>query len=403
MMVTFNATTATMTGTTLDLGTGAATEELSIGDTLMISMKNAAHSVTQAEEFTVNGVTDDDTVILSGSFGTDPIATEILSIIAVPASVQSTRAAVCASDSVELVMKPALSFLQHSKLIPLSYIKQGLSLHLQLERPEHAINNGGMPSSGNTPQTYEISNVRYVASMVTPDESIIRQYEQMFKSASGIPYTFLSYRHRQTTISDTTGFVANMHFGIRSARHVFSIIQSQRLSEATGAAAQNNNSISASFRALATEYQYKVGSEEYPHHSVKMASEAGSAVDLYSMEAMAQVDLAFNQHGSTLWCRRSCPADWASVNSYVTAATDAGLVNTYMTGLEKTFMFATRLDRDSSSPFTGVDLSVVPLDLDLTFSGSEVGAGGFGNRILHTWVGHDELLTISSDGIIVRV
>ena len=394
-------TTATDTFTVLD-GAATAGGILKLGDFIAIDVaanRYYAHveSITDANAFVVEAIADDASRTLPAA---NIAAGAIFNISVVNNLYLSQRERVAVarvadySNGVPLQWKPAMSFLQQRKWIPLAFIKQGLQLELKLERPEYCLNKQQAPAAQTDANImdYTIYSPRYVAMMVTPDESLMAEYLKQF-NGDGIHMSILGYRFARKTIdqSNSGTQVINNHFGVRSARHVMSVIQSSRISEDVSRSSRGNFSLSNFFRSFLTSYQYKSGSEEFPMRAVDC--------DAFSTEAFQQLMLSTDQHGGTLWNVRFDPKEWANLNNVISATTASPQDNIVLPNRSTKFIMATRLDRGDDN-FTGLDLSLNPLDLELEFSGAEVAA--FGNRIVQSWVGFDILISLSSSGLLIR-
>lgn len=298
------------------------------------------------------------------------------------------------ANGVPLCFKPDVSFLKNKKWIPLAFIKQGLQLELKLERPDYCLNKGRTPVTQDSVDSlsYSIYSPRYVAMMITPDETLMAEYMKQFNN-EGIHMSVLAYKYARNTINQSSSGsqVASNNFGVRSARVVFSVVQSSRISEDVSPSSQNNFSLSSFFRSQVRSYQYKSGSEEYPMRAVNC--------DKYSTEAFQQLMLSTGQHGGTLWNVRFSPNEWRSESTVISSTSGAATTNVALTNRSTKFIMSTRLDRGEDN-FTGLDLSLNPLDLELDLSAVE--ADAFGNRVLQHWVAYDLLISISKDGLIVR-
>lgn len=295
---------------------------------------------------------------------------------------KASRNQIATDNAVEFSMKIPLGFFNMKNYIPLYLIKQGLQLILELDRPE-LVQNSHVAIIGALESTITLSKVRYIATMITPDESVVQQYLNEFNN-DGINYTFESFRHRRKNVgaSQTAGASNSYQFGVRSARAVFSVIQSAKLSDTASSAAQNYDSISTFLSTNITKYQYKSGAEEYPTHEVDVNANSMS-------EVYAELMLAVNQFGSTLHQTRFLPYQWRPENTVATVGNESIKL-----------ILAADLSR-GNSPWTGLDLSINNLDLELEFDG--VSDDILGNRILHTWVLHDVMCSISREnGLVIR-
>jgi len=298
----------------------------------------------------------------------------------------------------EFCLKVPLGFFNMREYVPLMLIKQGLQLIIELDRPQFAVNSHAVTTS--TVTNYTISNVRYVAQMVTAEESVMNIYRQRFDN-EGLHYTFESFRHKRKTIAQATdGSVSlSQQFSLRSARAVYSIIQSSILSHSASDASLNYPSISTFLRTGLTEYQYRSGSEEYPNHVVKLKTRPdGTNATNTKMsfgDAFSQLMLATNQYNSKLHQVRFLPYQW---NGQYNAAAQQPIK--LVEGESSKLILATNLSGGNDA-WTGIDLSINPLDLEMNFEA--VSNAAFGDRIVNTWVLHDVMVSISKqNGIVVR-
>ncbi len=287
-------------------------------------------------------------------------------------------------DLIEFTMKIPLGFLNMLQYIPLMLIRQGLQLVLELDRPEFVMNSHG---AVNPPvplaSSVTLTNVRYVANMITPDESVMQEYLKKYNE-DGINYTFQSWRHRRRAVAALENSASNLslQFGIRSARAVFAVIQSALLSDTASPASQNYGSLSTFLSTGVISYQFSSGSEEYPNHEVKLT-------DGHHNEAYAELMLAVNQYGSKLHQSRFLPYQFGKFNTVATVA-----------GESTSLIMAADLSR-SNSPWSGLDLSINNLDIELRFNA--VSNPIFGNRNVNIWVLHDVMVSISQqNGVVVR-
>jgi hypothetical protein len=402
------------------LGDGSVAGDVAIGDVIQIvgtarydedgdAKVDDVHGTWFATVTNVTGA-DNNVIITIGATGVNNnmppggIAAGSLEFLykvsasALPSTYQSQRASIAQeTPAVTLCFKPMLSFLQQKTWIPLPFIKQGLQLEMKLERPEYVFNSRLTPERHNALNIsatvgYTISKPRFVGMMITPNETLMREYLSQFNGA-GLNMSFLSYNHNSRPVGPASGLQSiNNTIGVRSARHAFAVLQSPKISQSTGISAQVNYSLSTFFRCGLKSYQFKSGSEQFPDRPVEC--------DKYSNEAFAQLMLTTGQHGGTIWSVRFTPNEWRSENvvtlgSNANAAVSANLVNQ-----STKFIMSVRLDRNDDA-YTGLDLSLNPLDIELNFETAEVAEFGE-NRILHLFVGYDTFVSISSNGLIVK-
>ena len=386
---TYDVAAATFTRATgvLNLGTGRAKYDFTVGDLVAIRSDNAFQTSVVG---VVSAITDENTIVVrAGSTGADLVAGQITSIkVYKSGQILPMRAKSAQTADFKINMKIALGMLQYAKWIPLMLIKQGLQLVLELENPTLALQYSHKPSVATSALDYTISSPRYVANMVTPDDSLLAVYLNEFQSG-GIHIPIIGYAHRRKTINTTESgdTVINHHFGVRSASAVFSFIQGQSISETDGNVAKVNDSISTFLKSKVKKYQYQSGSEQYPQKQVEWEDGSG-------FEAFQQAMLATNQFGSTLWDVRFHPSKWLEQNKLYNSNN-----NNFLNNQSVKFVMATKLARNDDN-FTGLDLSINPLDLMVNFE--NIDDENYGQRIINTFVAHDVLVSISSSGLVVR-
>lgn len=294
-----------------------------------------------------------------------------------------------AGTPVLVCMKPMLSFFDHD--IPMFVFPGGIEVRMELEVGARAIKTN-LDFNTSVAQNYEITQPRFMCMMVTPHHDIRDEVLTKFKSPEGLKFNIPGVRTRRTTFNkDLAGPInMQMHVGVRSARFVVAVIQDSELAEGSGALTAMSNSLSRFFRSNATRFQFKIGSHEFPHREV--------ICDDFSNEAYMQVKnscLLYNRAGSRL-----SREDWQTSLANAVKVSQT----TRTTALEKHFMFFADLSRDNGeySEMTGADLSVVPLDFELSARGAAHSASGLlGSPVVYFFIFHDQVLRIASDGITV--
>lgn len=341
----------------------------------------------------ISGADAANRIVHISKFQRNPVAADLANVYL------SQRAEVARSaDAVTLTFKPCLEFLNKKHWIPLMFIKQGIALEMKLERPEFALSKNLLPADealNADVLAYTISKPRYVAMMITPDETVVQDYLNMF-NGNGIELPFVGYDHDLSTLSGSAAATPSivMRPGLRSCRHVFSVIQSSRLSQDIGPPSRGGFALSTFFRAGLTSYQYKSGSEQYPDRPVKC--------NRFSSEVFNQLMLSTGQHSGTLWNVRFSPSDWRSENTVQSSTAAVPGVNVAITNESTKYIISTRLDRDDAF-YTGLDLSINTLNLEMSFDAFPAPQQpAFGDRLVHSWIGHDITVNISSAGFIVK-
>jgi hypothetical protein len=256
---------------------------------------------------------------------------------------------------------------------PLMLIKGGLQLILELDDPNRAlisgvhpgrfgntaINNGAWVSNAAGPctMTYNISNPRFLAMMSTPEPSQIRNYINRWNSDAGIVYYAAGLKIQKVSVSGGSGgggetdTYIRFNMGVRSARKMYLGITSQHYSDASDILTACVDSFSTYVKTNAQYFQVTVGSHVWPLRRLQVddlgleahwywrslngfyAPTIPSSIEPY--EWLPESDIYSNQYNSST-CRESSK-----------------------------FVLCVDFSRtdQSHAQLTGVDLSIVPLDV----------------------------------------
>lgn len=378
-----SATTASVTlsaAGALELGAaGRALSELKIGD--MVFVQSTAAAGNHSFQSDVTAITDDGAVTLAAGPETAIAAGGLRAIFYLQKNEQypaRLRAVQNSGTNWIINMKPLISLLKQN--LPLFLMKNGIEIALELDDGNRAISSVGDVINDTTSITYEITNPRFMAMLATPHQEIVDEYVKRWNTEDGLLYHIPSVRTRRIT-GQTTEQNQNhqMNFGVRSARRVYTVVQDTKFSEGTDALCRVNNSLSQYFRSAITQFQYKVGSHEFPHRAV--------TCDQYSNEALEQLKLVSGSQGF-----RFQPNDWWSVNTFKITT------DTKETNESKHFIMCADLSRDNGAKggLSGTDLSRVPLDIEVERSDTYSAGGKTGAPIYFTYCEHDSYLKLSS-------
>jgi hypothetical protein len=110
---------------------------------------------------------------------------------------------------------------------------------------------------------------------------------------------------------------------------------------------------------------------------------------LNNSEALQYYLEALGKMGSSFYSLKCAPQEWAE------RQTVSGGVDTTK------LVIASKLGRGNDF-YSGLDLSLQPLSVELTFDAVYTINAANKIRYAHSWVEHDSTLTVSSSGIIVR-
>jgi hypothetical protein len=280
--------------------------------------------------------------------------------------------------------KPMVSVLQLN--LPLFLMKGGIEVQFELELGYRGIKSGLTYADSITAPDYEISTPRFFGMLATPHPDIVDMYLQEWRSADGLQYAIPSVRCRRVNGSATTETNNNiqMNVGVRSARRVYTMVGDSIIGENNAQAAWCNNSISDAYRSNISQFQYKIGSHEFPNRAV--------ACDTYSTELYEQLkQISGNRHF------RFPSSEWNSNRSLIQISSTTAVTDS------KAFIMGADLSRDNGrgSGLTGSDLSIVPIDLEIARSAAYNADGLPGLPVYRTFIEHDAYLKLSSEEMAV--
>lgn len=290
-----------------------------------------------------------------------------------------------------LTFRPILSLLNHA--LPLFLLKGGIEISFELELPSRCAyisRDGISDTNAALAMTYQITSPRFYGMMATPHPDIVDEFINQWRSPTGLVYSIPSVRYRRWSSAANVGD-DNLHFnpGVRSARKMYMIIQDSGLSEGSStsmypAAARK---VSMGLRDSVSKFQCQVGSALYPLNVVNL--------DQDSFELKEQLKNVSGNFGPQRLSAGAWQSNNASGNSssYLTAAATVAYD-------AASFVFGADLSRDDgpNGSLTGTDLSVVPLDINLSRSQVHNASSLWqGSPVYHVFIVHDSFLKISSE------
>ncbi len=284
-----------------------------------------------------------------------------------------------AAISQTYVWKPRMTIMDH--VIP-GFLLKGGGIEFRFELDDL---NKAFIKPNYTGLTFEISEPRFLAMIETPHPDIVEEYISDWKSETGLIYSIPSVRVRRQTSSSTASDSLMSHPGVRSARTVFTTHQLSGLHDSSS---DNNGSIpqlSTFVRGYISEFQYRVGSHQFPRRPV--------VCDSFSREALLQ--LSMNTRSPAL---NFTIGEFASHLNYVQSlpAISGDLGDNFILDASK-FIMSGDLSRDNtdSGHLTGMDLSIVPLDLVIERESGYAYAGLAGSPMYFHYILHDAYLILS--------
>lgn len=331
----------------------------------------------------IGGIADADfRVAYSGAIGANASGDPGTSMI------DPARKKVANTNTISLSMRPMMSFMNMAQWIPLFLVRGGLKLVLVLDRPVQALaSTQAYTGTGFTGANAVLSNVRYIASMITPSEELTSMYVQKY-NGEGITYSTLGYRHFLDLLAAGAGVQSKqLYANVRSARFILQRIQVASLETDTNSSTDVLNSYefdscAIGLKANLKEYQFQSGSFTFPVFKVQTD-------DVGNFEALVRAQQAVGVYGDQMITKRFDPWQWQEVNS-IMGITDC-----------TRFCIGEDLSRNSDI-LCGLDTQVVPILYELNFDANFQINSADATRYLHTWLSYDQLVSISSSGIIVR-
>lgn len=369
------------------------TRRVQVGDLVRIrsnalpEIEGYVSSIVSDTSFTIAG--DDDNLAATALVAH---ATNQLTIISSGGSVPARRAAFDSTSEYILTMKPLLSILQHT--LPLPVMKGGLEIMFELEVGNKALQahtSFAVAADSANVLSYQIKDPRFMAMMVTPHPDIVKGYMSSWESG-GLQYAIpgVVYRRLSRQAAQSGDETVSISIGKRSVKRVYVTQSDSVLLDADAVTARKLRGLSTYLRAKVTKFQFKVGSHSFPNREV--------ICDDYSREAFQQLMMTAGMKGPP----RFTQSEWESFGVLPISATTAARDS-------RKFIMSADLSRvsGSGSDLSGVDLSIVPLDLDFTRSVSHAtaAAGGYvaltGTPIMHVFAEHDAFLVISDTQVAV--
>ncbi len=291
------------------------------------------------------------------------------------------------AQGITLCFQPWMEYFRRLEWDPVFLVQGGFILSLELEtQPARCLISNQAVVTTFAGATFTIANPRLVAKMIQPTDKLKDQYVNLFKGP-GLFYSFRSYAHYVTNDSISTNVTQQVSVGKRGVNHVLACIQAYpemtvgagTLTDATGST-YTVDSLATRLSAGLQRYYFTALSLNYPLDNFIRLE-----YDYYNAEPLAQLDYALSQYGSVLANHRFLPHEWMSINTVSGTAQES-----------KRLILAANFAKDES-PFTGVDLSQSPLQINMQF-GSTYTCGGVASslRYILLFVNHDNLAYYSS-------
>ena len=286
-----------------------------------------------------------------------------------------------------------VSGLMSLSYIPLQYIRQGLRIHLDLQNPELALVLGTQPTNADVRMNYTISNPIMMCRFIMPDASVKAAYDKALQQGM-LNYGFSSFGYNMYQHNGSNGTITyTIPISKRSIKNVFVVAQNYRANTqavTADAFSSSNYDMNTFVRANVTSYRFQHASDYYPTLPITIASGGTSISNSSALEAL---QMCFGKSVSLYDKVRFKPSEWNSVNS------DSGNNNEC-----KALIMAFPLCRGVASQFNGIDTSnSQQLQVEMVFAGGQYQINAVNSNVyLHNWVQYDCILSITSNGVVVR-
>jgi len=316
---------------------------------------------------------------------------------------RSSLTATTITCTYEITWKFNMSFFDI--LYPLMLSKGGIQFKIDLEDPRKVFHTNNIPNWSQPDTTasitYEIQYPRLMGMMVRPADDVIDEYVAQFESFTGILYNLPSVKTRRMSgNSSDTSITLQSHIGVRSAKQMYLVIMDSNIHEGSGVVGRDSRSLSTYLWDNVYSFQAKIGSQEFPLRPVSLKTPSGAVMNM--IEWQRQVESVIGKENGMGWTESSWPGQFLTGDKGATLR-------------EPSLIMAFDLARDNGdfSGLTGVDLSLVPVDIELLRDNSHASrynqparhgdgyyvGGAQGAPVFYLFVLYDAYLRLGSDSI----
>lgn len=319
------------------------------------------------------------------------------------ASTKETR-----GEKLRFCWKPKIPFFWMKKYYPLFLHASGFRLRCILDpNVYHAFYGIGSPTKdlalSSLQFNFELTNVRLGLVVYDFHSTINKQYLKSFQSQKGLLFPFRGIHYSSNQITTAAGNSSiSVLAGIRSAKNVITRMTTDQIFSASTVASHFTPSLSAHPSLGLKEYQYQSGSLTFPQRPIELDDQFHMENRMHGIiqtkKKMDKHEVSFD--GADPY---NAPAlhgiSPSSNNTYGSAyygIVSGGAVPVMVDGATSGIMTAI-LAREVDGKFAGLDLSLQPLKLEMTFQDA-VPATIANNRVLHTYVYYDAYLQVNEGG-----
>jgi hypothetical protein len=298
----------------------------------------------------------------------------------------------------EIHFKPFCSMLQHN--IPLFLFRGGIEVIFELEDPNVCLYStsqvagllGPTRTAGASAGSfsYAINSARFMGSMITPHPDIVTEYVNQWKTNRGLIYRIPSFEVRRVSRVKSQSENLSMHFGVRSALKGY-LLQMDADDDQSSLARLSNTTW---MKMNLNNYQFKVGSHEFPHRDIDVSRDSFSIYKHLCLMASdnlgPQKRLDYQSFGGLGFS--SAVRDQNFALEPLDAA-DNREANKFIIPVD-----FSRVKGYGENGLTGIDLSIVPLETRLSRSRVPVGATELttDNITYYMFVEYDAYLKVSA-------
>jgi hypothetical protein len=307
-------------------------------------------------------------------------------------------------QAIRFAWRPQLPFFKMKKYYPLFLHASGLRLRCILDpNAFHAFVAHKNPKiysqlvgNGTVTFDYQIADCRLNMPVYDFHSSINKQYLESYKSMKGLLFPFKAVYYSGDQFTTANGQISRqLNVGVRSARVVHSRLTTDLLYSSSNKLSWIHSSINMHPSLSLSKYQFSSGSLVFPQREIELD-------DQFLMENRKHLWIAAQKHcdrdgvafeGAEPYnAARGMSWDVAEHDKQKAAiyygASAAGLL-TYADS--SNCIMSAILGREMEGRFPGLDLSIQPLKIDMTYD-SSISALIATNRVMHTFIEYDRYL-----------
>lgn len=327
--------------------------------------------------------------------------------------------------SYSICMQPMSSFLQDDVLFPLAFIRSGIQVSFELDRPYRSVVLAPVPPADatNAPEAtiaVSVENPVYVLDMVTPSNDLFELYKDVFMS-DGLKYPFMRFTtYNESCTNGVQQKTIQIHSAGRSARTCFLQVQDDRAETLqqgvpVGYDSYSADCIAQGLKAGLAKLQLRSGSDLFPLTGPLNVTNDCSEVHVQNQRALNQLGRINSGARGFPYERQALSYNPVSIDNLYApweksgfqAAVDDPATDLSIIGETLRLYYVVDLSRDSSL-LSGLDLSLNNLTIEMTFDTAYVKStlqtAGListtpSDRYITAFVAGDAILSISNKAV----